>query len=58
MKQPPSESELQGDGDEEKDALLEKNQKNENWWPEMKRWQIGVWLDNAALELDEPQLLS
>ena len=57
MKQPPSESDLQGDGDEEGDALLARNQKNENWWPGMKRWQIGLWFDNAALEIGEPEIL-
>lgn len=57
MKQPTSGSEAEGDGDEEGDSLLGKSQKNENWWPGMKRWQVGLWFDNAALDLGEPEIL-
>lgn len=57
MKQPPSESGVEGDGNEEGDALLGRKQKNENWWPGMKRWHVGLWFDNATLSLSEPEIL-
>lgn len=58
MKQPPTEADAEGDGDEEGDALLGRKQKNEHWWPGMKRWHVGLWFDNADLELGEPEILS
>ncbi|MCJ1269805.1 hypothetical protein MMC22_009698, partial [Lobaria immixta] len=57
MKQPPSRSDAEGDGDEEGDALLGRKPNNENWWPGMKRWHVGLWFDNGALDVDEPEIL-
>ena len=57
LKQPPSKSETAGDGDEE-DGLLEKKQKNENWWPGMRRWHVGMAFENATLTLTKPEILT
>ncbi|KAI4251285.1 MAG: hypothetical protein LQ352_004947 [Teloschistes flavicans] len=29
----------------------------ENWWPGIRRWQIGMWLQNAQLDLGDPEIL-
>lgn len=29
----------------------------ENWWPGVKRWHLGVWLQDAQLDLGEPEVL-
>lgn len=58
MKQPPSESGVEGDGEEEGDALLGSKRRYENWWPGMKRWHVGLWFDNGALDIGEPEMLS
>ena len=45
-------------GQEEGNALLDKKRKGyENWWPGMRRWQLGVICENATLELGEPEVL-
>ncbi len=27
----------------------------ENWWPELGRWKVGLWLEDAVLTLGEPE---
>ena len=29
----------------------------ENWWPGIRRWHVGIWLQDAQLDLDEPEIL-
>ncbi|KAL8947605.1 MAG: hypothetical protein Q9222_006131 [Ikaeria aurantiellina] len=31
--------------------------KNEHWWPGIKRWHLGVQLQNAQLDLGEPEVI-
>ena len=31
--------------------------RNENWWPGLRRWHLGLYCPNATLELGEPQVL-
>lgn len=31
--------------------------RRENWWPGIKRWHLAVWLQNAQLDLGEPEVL-
>jgi len=53
-----------GEGTEmsESDALLaertsreSKRDTNNNWWPGLGRWRIGLWLDDAVLELGKAE---
>lgn len=55
MKQPPSKSETASEGNEEGDALLQRNPKDENWWPGLRRWNIGLWFEDATLDIGEPE---
>ena len=55
MKQPQSSVETASDGHDEGDALLQKRPKDENWWPGLRRWHIGFWLENATLDIGEPE---
>ena len=45
-------------GQGETDALL-KNQEdlNENWWPGMRRWHLGMVCEGATLQIGEPEVL-
>jgi len=27
----------------------------EKWWPELGRWKVGLWLEDAVLTLGEPE---
>ena len=55
MRQPPYEGRMDaGAGEGETDALLRKK-REENWWPGMRRWHLGLWCDEAVLELGEPE---
>ena len=46
-------------GQEEGDALLKRKGKgNENWWPGMRRWHIGMICEDATLELGEPEVFN
>lgn len=56
MRQPYSKSETASEGDEEEDALLQRKPKDENWWPGMRRWHIGLWFEDAKLDLGEPEI--
>ena len=56
MKQPQSHPEMASEGQEEGDALLQKRPKEENWWPGLRRWHIGLWFENAALDLGWPEI--
>lgn len=68
MRQPPSEAgseRNEGRGSTENDTLLAAdpmsrppNDRNENWWPGLGRWRIGLWLDDAVLELGEAETLT
>ncbi|KAI4096583.1 MAG: hypothetical protein LQ339_006950 [Xanthoria mediterranea] len=31
---------------------------NENWWPGIRRWHVGLWLQNTRLDLGDPEVLS
>lgn len=55
MKQPSSKLEAPSEGHEEEDTLLQREPKDENWWPGLRRWHIGLWFENATLDLGEPE---
>ncbi len=55
MKQPRGKVETASEGDEEGDALLQGKRRDENWWPGMRRWQIGLWLEDGKLALGESE---
>jgi hypothetical protein len=55
MRQPPSKSGTASGGDDEEDALLQRKPKDENWWPGIGRWHIGLWFEDAKLDLGEPE---
>ena len=55
MKQP-KEAKDRGAGNDEGDRLLQKAG-NENWWPRMRRWHLGLYCPDATLELGEPEIL-
>ena len=50
------EAKNRGTGNDEGDSLLQKAG-SENWWPGMRRWQIGFYCPDATLELGEPKIL-
>ena len=29
----------------------------EGWWPDLKAWKIGLWMEDVTLDLDEPEVL-
>ena len=68
MKQPRTEAlseRNEGTGSTESDTLLAvdrtskpPNEQNEHWWPGLGRWRIGLWLDDAVLELGEGETLT
>ncbi|KAL8865622.1 MAG: hypothetical protein Q9174_006789, partial [Haloplaca sp. 1 TL-2023] len=29
----------------------------ENWWPGIKRWNLGIWLQDVQMELGHPEVL-
>ncbi|KAL8829015.1 MAG: hypothetical protein Q9191_002257 [Dirinaria sp. TL-2023a] len=68
MKQPqtePSSERDEGTGSTESDTLLAADRtsrttddQNKNWWPGLGRWRIGLWLDDAVLELGEAEKLT
>jgi len=52
----------EGSGVSEGDSLLAqsasselKQDTNNNWWPGLGRWRIGLWLDDAVLELGKAE---
>lgn len=52
----------EGSGISESDSLLaesapskSKYDANNNWWPGLGRWRIGLWLEDAVLELGEAE---
>ena len=46
-------------GQGETDALLKKQEDlNENWWPGMRRWHLGMVCEDATLQIGEPEVLS
>lgn len=55
MKQPASKSKTANQGNEEGDVLLQKKADDENWWPRIRRWHIGLWFDDATLYIGEPE---
>ena len=56
MKQPEGALKDAGVGRDEGDALLNKKG-NENWWPGMRRWNLGLYCPDATLDLGEPEVL-
>ncbi|KAI4287102.1 MAG: hypothetical protein L6R35_003639 [Caloplaca aegaea] len=40
-----------------KQAGQEVDKEKENWWPGLKKWHLGVWLQDAHLTLGEPEVL-
>ena len=30
---------------------------NKNWWPGIKRWHVGLWLQNTQMYLGDPEVL-
>ena len=48
-----------GAGTREDDNLLGKEQVQgeENWWPELRRWNLGLFCPDASLDLGEPEIL-
>lgn len=56
IKQPDDVSKHTGSGTGEGDSLLAKKG-NENWWPGLRRWHLGMYCPDAVLELDEPEIL-
>ncbi len=30
---------------------------NKHWWPGIRRWHVGLWLQNARLEFADPEVL-
>ena len=54
MRQPGEGQKTNGQGQSEGDALLAKTE-NENWWPGLRRWNLGLYLPNSTLELGEPE---
>jgi len=56
MKQPDNGAKDTGSGEGEGDALLAKKG-NENWWPGLRRWHLGMYCPDATLELGEPQIV-
>ena len=67
MKQPEARAggeRSEGTGVTERDTLLATHQasksqqdESDNWWPGLGRWRIGLWLDDAVLELGEAEEL-
>jgi len=52
----------EGSGVTEGDSLLaqsasreSKRDTNNNWWPGLGRWRVGLWLDDAVLELGKAE---
>ena len=46
-------------GQEDEVAQAKKKAKGyENWWPGMRRWQLGVMCEDATLELGEPEVFA
>lgn len=52
----------EGSGVSEGDFLLaqsasreSKRNTNNNWWPGLGRWRVGLWLDDAVLELGKAE---
>ena len=55
MKQPSEGQKTDGHGESEGDALLAKTG-NENWWPGLRRWNLGLYVPDGKLELGEPEV--
>ena len=32
--------------------------KNKNFWPGIKRWHVGLWLQNTRMDIGDPEVLS
>ncbi|KAI9783153.1 MAG: hypothetical protein M1835_003880 [Candelina submexicana] len=45
------------ESDAESQALLD-GKGNEGWFPDMQPWQIGLWLEDATLIFEKPQILN
>ena len=54
MRQPEDTKTFGGMGEDEGDALLARDN-HANWWPELRRWHIGICCLDATLELGEPR---
>ena len=57
MRQPEGrEKKVGSSGTNEGDALLAKKDDG-NWWPGMRRWNLGTYCPEATLELGEPEII-
>lgn len=48
------------EGEGEGDALLGRvgsKSEEENWWPGVGRWRLGIWAQEGELTLDEAEIL-
>ena len=50
-----------GEGVGEREGLITRERREEegweNWWPGMRRWNLGLWCPEAVLELGEAEVL-
>lgn len=58
MKQPPSQLKPASESTGEDNALLERSPKEENWWPGLRRWHLGLWFEDAHLNFGEAEILA
>ena len=58
MQQPSSSSSAPVNDQADRLSVPERRLTDENWWPGFKRWHIGLWLDDATLNLGEVEILS
>lgn len=56
MKQPANGAKGTESGEGEGGALLAK-EANENWWPGLRRWHLGLHCPDATLELGDPEIV-
>lgn len=56
MRQPTGIQRDAGEGQRESDVLLGTQRLGENnWWPGLGRWRLGMWCEEAELVLGEPE---
>lgn len=58
LKQQSSKAEAEGQENEEGDGVVGRIPENENWLPGLKRWHIALSLENASLDIFEPEILT
>ena len=55
MRQPPKDGQSVNAGEHESHALS-KAQGEDNWWPGIGRWRLGMVCEEATLELGHPEV--